>query len=302
MRSNRARSHPWCSRLLLGWGLAALPLLGLGLGASQATAQSPEEIDPSLTAQALTGPQLDESLTELRATFSEIETFEVADFPISSPAYAIAIPTGYGVGFGSVYLVAGGVFEQRFEDNGQGGIGVGFGLGDPAEWVGVEVNYAIADLDEGLGGFSFKIHRTLVSTSEVGWSLAGGWEDAISTGDPIRDSSAYGSTSVIFKIKPDIDQTFSRLALTVGVGGGRFRTEDDILDGRDTVGVFGSGAIRVTRAISVIGEWTGQDLAAGVSVAPFSDINFYITPAIRDIAGAGDEARFALSGGLSLQF
>lgn len=300
MGLNPARSSFWSKGLLFGCCLMALQGGGSPAVWGQLRSEDPE--DRVLTAQALTGPQLDDSLTELRATFSEIETFEVSDFPISSPAYAIAIPTGYGVGFGTIYFVSGGVFEQRFEDNGQGGIGAGFGLGDPGTLVGLEVNYAIADLDEGIGGFSFKVHRTLVSNSQLGWSLAGGWEDFISTGDPVRDSSAYGATSVIFKIQPDIDQTFSRLALTVGVGGGRFRTEDDILDGRDTVGVFGSGAVRVTRAISVIGEWTGQDLAAGVSIAPFPEFNFYVTPSLRDIAGAGDEARFALSGGVSLQF
>lgn len=295
MKSKRARFQSNYFGLLIMTCLAAIQ----GHLAPQVWAQ---ESEPLLTAQGPTGPQLDESLTELRATFSEIETFEVGDFAISSPAYAIAIPTGYGVGFGTIYFVAGGVFEQRFEDNGQGGIGAGFGLGDPNELIGLEVNYAIADLDEGLGGFSFKAHRTLFSNSQVGWSLSGGWEDAISTGDPIRDSSAYGATSVIFKTKPDISQAFSRLAFTVGVGGGRFRTEDDILSGEDTVGVFGSGAVRVTRSVSVIGEWTGQDLAAGVSIAPFRDVNFYVTPALRDISGAGDGARFALSGGLSLQF
>jgi hypothetical protein len=136
----------------------------------------------------------------------------------------------------------------------------------------------------------------------VGWSAAVGWEDLITTGDTLRNSSVYGSTSVVFKLRPDIDETFSRLSLTLGVGGGRFRTQEDSDAGEDTVGVFGSAAIRVSQAVSVIGEWTGQDLAAGVSVAPFRDVNFYITPALRDLAGAGDQARFSLTTGLSFQF
>ncbi len=255
-----------------------------------------------LVAQGLSSPELDDALSDLRATFTEIEAITVPSFAVSSPGYTIVNPAGYGSGFGSAYIAAGGVFERRFDDQGQAGVGVGFGLGDPASYVGMDVSYVLADLDEGIGGFSFKVHRNLVNTSKLGWAVGVGWEDFVTTGEPSRDSSVYGSTSVILKLNPDISQSFSRLALTVGVGGGRFRSEDDILEGNGTVGVFGSAAVRVTRSVSVIGEWTGQDLAAGVSVAPFPEINFFITPALRDLVGAGDDPRVSVSTGLSFNF
>ncbi len=267
------------------------------------TPADPSAPDPVLElAQGVTGPELDDSLADLKATFTQIEAIQVPNFALGSPAYTIAVPAGYGVGYGSVYAVAGGVFERRVGDSGQAGIGVGFGLGDPVNWVGVDLNYLLADVEEGLGGFSVSAHRALVSNDQVGWSLAVGWEDLITTGDFVRDSSVYGSTSAVIKLRSDVTATFSRLALTLGVGGGRFRTEEDIEAGRDGVGAFGSVALRVTRSVSVITEWTGQDLAAGVSFAPIPDVNFYITPSVRDLAGAGDEVRFSLSSGILFDF
>lgn len=285
-------------------GLLVGGSVGVALGILPAAAQSTVTTpDPSLLAQDTLQPRLDESLDELRATFTQIEAIQIPDLAISAPGYTIAVPSGYGVSFGTVYLAAGGVFERRFDDGGgQAGVGVGVGLGNPNQWLGLDVNYVLGDVDEGLGGFSFKVHRNLIINDQVGWAAAVGWEDFATTGEPSRDSSVYGSTSVILKLRPEINQAFSRLALTVGVGGGRFRTEDDILDGESTVGVFGSGALRLSRAVSVIGEWTGQDLAAGVSFAPLADVSFYITPSLRDIAGAGDNVRFSVSAGLSYQF
>jgi len=57
--------------------------------------------------------------------------------------------------------------------------------------------------------------------------------------------------------------------LTGGAGSGRFRSVDQIVNGEFGVGVFGSAALQVYPWANIITEWTGQDLAAGVSIVPF---------------------------------
>ncbi len=257
---------------------------------------------PTTLAQSLSGVELDDSLADLKATFTQIEAVSVPDFATSSPGYTIAVPSAYGSGFGTVYVTAGSVASQRFQDDGQAGVGFGFGLGNPLTTAGLDVNYAITDIDEGTTSLSLKLHRTLADTEQATAAIALGWEDLASTGTPSRDSSVYGVITAIFKLRPDITLNFSRLAFTVGVGGGRFRSEDAVLEGEDTIGIFASSAIRVSQSFSVITEWTGQDLAAGVSWAPVPDMGFYITPGVRDLAGAGDDPRFSISTGLTVQF
>jgi hypothetical protein len=43
-------------------------------------------------------------------------------------------------------------------------------------------------------------------------------------------------------------------------------------------------------------------LAIGASIAPFDNFPLVITPALRDITGAGDGARFILGGGVAFGF
>ncbi|MEM9485325.1 MAG: hypothetical protein AAGA83_16760, partial [Cyanobacteria bacterium P01_F01_bin.116] len=152
--------------------------------------------------------------------------------------------------------------------------------------------------DFGAGGFNVKLHRRLAED----WSVALGWEGIITTDSPVDfKDSIYGSVSHLIRTRDSIEQPFSRVALTAGVGSGRFRTEDDVLDDRDTVGVFGSVAVRVAEPVSAIVEWTGQDLAAGLSVVPFKDLPIVLLPAVRDITGAGDGARFVMGAGVSFK-
>ncbi len=221
--------------------------------------------------QSLTGPQLDDSLTELRATFSRIGAIGVPEFGISSPGYTLAIPSAFGSSLGTIYLTGGCVSPQQFQDGSQGGVGLGVGLGEASQLLGLELNYALSDLEQGFTSLSFKLHRYIVQTERVIAALAIGWEDAATTGTVTPDSSAYGVATAIIKISPDIRNALSRLSLNIGVGGGRFRNEMDIFEGDSSPGFFGGAALRLNRSSSVIAEWTGQDLAAGISWAPFKD-------------------------------
>lgn len=256
----------------------------------------------SQLAQGLTEPQLDDSLSELKATFTKLESAPTSDFATSAPAFSVAIPSGYGVSFGSAYFGAGGTLDRRLSDESVGGFGFGFGLGNATTAAGLETSFSALDVENGISTLSLKLHRVVLNSAQVGWAIAAGWEDLASSGGDGLNSSVYGSSTVLVKLRPSIDRPFSRLALTVGAGGGRFRTEDDIRDGAESLGVFGGLALRMTRSTSAIVEWTGQDLAAGVSIAPFRNFNMYVTPAVRDIAGAGDGARFSLSAGVSWNY
>ena len=89
----------------------------------------------------------------------------------------------------------------------------------------------------------------------------------------------------------------------MGVGGGQFRSEDDILNGVDSVGVYGGVALRVVEQVNVITEWSGQDLSVGVSFVPFRNIPLVISPSVTDITGtAGDGTRFILGVGYGINF
>jgi hypothetical protein len=277
----------------------------------------PLESDPLFTPQLLsqtaplsdTSPVEEPDPAELEEVQTDLEAIEElgsiedpADF--SSPSLTIANPSGYGVDRNTFFIS--GTFQERtrFSDTADGGLGLGIGLFDSRRLVGVEVSYTLASFGRnrsfGTGGFNLKVHRRFSES----FSAAIGWNGFLTLGDDTSDfeDSVYGSVTKIFRIRDNVNQPFSRIAVTAGAGTGQFRLEDDVDDDNSTVNPFGSVAVRIVEPVSLITEWTGQDLALGVSIAPFNNFNFVITPALRDITGAGDGTRFVLGFGTSFQF
>jgi hypothetical protein len=170
--------------------------------------------------------------------------------------------------------------------------------------VGLQLSYTLASFgskerDFGTGGFNAKLHRQFPG----GWSVALGWEGFAEVGSFIEfEDVVYGSVTHIIKTAPDVSDPFSRIAVTAGLGNGRFRSEQEIEDDEDAIGVFGSVALRIAQPVSAIVEWTGNDLAVGLSIVPFRNFPLVITPAVRDIAGAGDGARFVVGTGFTFRF
>ena len=221
------------------------------------------------------------------------------------PSLTLANPYGFGADSGfysglSYQTDTRGGLDS--ESDGDATWGFGLGFGNARKSVGAELSYNIASFgqngrDFGSGGFNLKLHRQLAD----GWGVAAGWNSFLSIGDDNDlNDSLYLSTTKIFRTREDINSAFSRIGATVGVGNGQFRTEDDIFDDNDSFNVFGSLAFRVARPVSLITEWTGQDLAMGLSVSPFRTVPVTINLSARDIAGAGDGARFVFGIGSGL--
>ncbi len=270
-----------------------------------------EEISPDSTNQlaqlpdnpTINVPSLEE-IRRLQSQLGEVEkTAEFGDVYQGSPSLTIVTPTGFGADNNTGFISATYQSRTRFADVSDGGLGFGVGLGDARKSVGVELSYAIASFgsnrDFGSGGFNAKVHRRLAEDL----SIAAGWNGFLNIGDDNDfENSVYGVVTKIFRTRDDINQPFSRVAVTAGVGNGQFRTESAVDDDRGGINVFGSVAVRVARPVSLIAEWTGQDLGVGVSIVPFKNIPLVITPALRDITGAGDGTRFVLGTGFSFKF
>ncbi len=231
-----------------------------------------------------------------------VKDIEIPSF-FYSPGFSIYVPTGFGGDRNTGFVSASYQERGRFSDIDDVGLGFGVGLGDSRKAVGVELSYTLASFgrnrDFGSGGFNVKVHRQLPDD----WGVAVGWNGFLNIGDENNfEQSLYGVATKIIRTQEKLDSPFSRVAVTLGVGGGQFRTEETVFDGDDEISVFGSVAVRAVKSASIIAEWTGQDLGVGVSVAPFPKIPLVITPALRDITGAGDGTRFVVGTGFSFKF
>lgn len=251
-----------------------------------------------IQAQNVSPQELENILNQLDA----VKNIEIPSF-FYSPGFSIYVPTGFGGDRNTGFVSASYQERGRFSNDDDLGLGFGVGLGDSRKLVGVEISYTLASFgsnrDFGTGGFNVKVHRQLPGD----WGVAVGLNGFLNIGDENNfEQSLYGVATKIIRTREKLESPFSRVAVTLGLGGGQFRTEDAVFDGDDEIGVFGSVAVRAVKSASIITEWTGQDLGVGVSVAPFPDIPLVITPALRDITGAGDGTRFIIGTGFSFKF
>ncbi|UJB69828.1 hypothetical protein HRE53_01110 [Acaryochloris sp. 'Moss Beach'] len=222
----------------------------------------------------------------------------------SSPGITISNPAGFGADNFTAF--ANFIFQERTRRSSASDAVAGFGIGfgDSRKNIGVQVSYSLASFgtigrELGSGGFNAKIHRQFPGR----WAVAVGSEGFLNIGDANDfDGTFYGSVTKIFNLRQNVDKPFSRLAVTAGAGTGRFRSEEDFVADRTTINPFGTATVLVIPQVSTILEWTGQDLAAGLSIAPFRKIPLVISPSVRDIVGAGENPRFVIGVGMSWKF
>ena len=231
--------------------------------------------------------------------------------PKTSPQFAIFNPVGFGADRNLFFLSGSYQSRTRFGNTSDGELGFGVGLGNAIDSVGVELAYSINSFGSssgfGSGAFSAKVHKRIAEDTAVaiGWNQFAQVQFGSGATDYPRNSYYLAATK-IFRTTDDINAPFSRVAATAGVGGGVFLPFDGSISpstARSGLGVFGSLGIRVARPVSAVVEWTGQDLAAGVSIAPFDSFPLVITPAFRDITGiSGQSARFVLGASVAFNF
>lgn len=215
-----------------------------------------------------------------------------------SPALSINIPVGFGADQNTVFLSSTYQSATRTDDDSTFHSGIGIGLGNASKTVGLELSYSQdTDNNFGDGGFNAKLHKRF--TPDFAGSL--GWNGFLNTGRNDYEHSLYGALTKVFRTRESLDKSFSRIAVTAGVGTNQFRSDAAVRAGNNDINAFGNITVRVARPVSFITEWSGQDLGVGVSIAPFENFPLVITPAVRDIFD-GNGSRFVLGIGLAKQF
>ena len=254
-------------------------------------------------------PQIGKNNLQTESTIPEQKPFKPQKLPLifqkpappsASASITMLAPSAYGKSWGRAAVGLGLQSRARFTNKADGVTGFGFGLGDAKKSVALDVNIGVVDLDSFKNGsISLKLHTQLANDI----ALAVGVKNLITFGSPDGGTSGYGVITKMFRLQDQENKPFSRLYLSTGIGNGQFRLESDIKNKIDSIGVFGSVAVKVVQPINAIIEWSGQDLGLGLSIAPFKKIPLVITPGITDITGsAGDGSRFVLGVGYSFSF
>ncbi len=227
------------------------------------------------------------------------------------PGLSASAPSGFGLEWGEIFAAASYQHRVRYgpKDTGRrfndGAVAIGFGAGD-GERLGLQVAInSYSTLRSGFGdrmGVNLHLHRRWGQR----YSFAAGWESVGAARITRQDTGQSRYVAISRWLTPlggDMHKPFGLGMVTLGVGDGRFQTEDRWVAGKDGVGVFGSVAFRVLPPASLVVEWTGQDLLLAVSATPINSQRLVITSGFTDITGAaGDGARFIVGASWVLGF
>jgi hypothetical protein len=216
------------------------------------------------------------------------------------PAASVSVPTAFGVDGGEVFFGMAYQGRTRYteEDDAAGVVGVGIGTRRLIALEAALTTYStIRSYPFETGGVSFKLHRALPRQT----SVAVGYENALSWGGSDAEGSLYAAVTKMVNLREDPEAPFNTAVLTLGVGDGRFRFEEDDADDKETINLFAAAGARVTPQVSLVADWTGQDLNAAASLTPLRHIPVVVTIGLADLTGsAGDGARLILSLGYGL--
>jgi len=212
-----------------------------------------------------------------------------------TPAMSASSPTGFGAQWGDLFAGVSYQTRARNVSGNDGAVGAGFGLGNAQSLIGFEVAVvSFSTLRSGWGervGVDLKLHRVLPGA----FGVALGWESALLRGRTDGMRSRYLAVSRWFQLRPG-NAPLSAVLVTGGIGNDRFVRPADWVRGRN-VGLFGSVGVRVLEPVSLVVDWTGQDLGVAASVAPFGTHWLVFSAGFMDLTGsAGDGARLVLSG------
>lgn len=263
----------------------------------------------------LTGPQVLGLLT-LLDSFNQAQLRKIAR-EIGGAGVSPSVSVQTPIGFGGYWRTASAgivfVHRTRFTRSADASFAGSIGLGDPETAVGLDASIAITgfsnDLGEqdnaGGGSLSFQVSRTLPNNFGIG----AGAQNIVTwrSGASDNGESVYVVASKILPLKPNLKEPFSLAFLSLGLGNGIYRAEDDFNPNDDWGGtpfnVFGSAAINLSENVNGIVEWTGQDLTLGLSMVPFKKVPLVFTPSFIDVTGsAGDGVRFNASLVYSIAF
>lgn len=218
------------------------------------------------------------------------------------PAASVSVPTALGVDAGELFFGVAYQGRTRYtnEDDAAAVIGLGLGTRRVLALEAALTTYSTfrsAPLET--GGLSLKLHRVVPGHS----SIAVGYENALLWGGSDDDGSLYAVASRQLNLRERPAAPFSTAVVSLGVGNGRFRSEQDDAEDNETVNLFAAAGVRVAAPLSLVADWTGQDLNAAASITPFLRLPLVITAGVADITGsAGDGARLIFSLGYGLAF
>jgi hypothetical protein len=277
---------------------------------SSITASAPREetknmiqmaLDPCNVSNPNRPPSCFPKPAPIRLVPPEINLLSAQGASVSGGGTTLSTPSASGAYWGVAGVGISYQGRARFTNKQDAAAGIGIGFGDPKQNVGIQLGIGLVDISNLLadGSLSLKLHRKILPDL----SIAIGANGFQTWGSPDGGSTLYGVATKRWKLRQSPQLPFSEVTVSAGLGGGQFRSQYDVSRGRNTIGTFGSVAVKFAEPLNGIIEWTGQDMNLGISFVPFLKLPIVTTFSANDVLGtAGDGPRFSAGIGVGFSF
>jgi hypothetical protein len=223
----------------------------------------------------------------------------------NAAANTLTVPSGWGAWGNTIFAGAGISSPQAYSDDSDAAASFGLGIGNPVENVGLQLSATVNDVSDSDNlSYGAVVHRYLGQATSV--SIGG--ENLFRDKDESdAGESYYLAFGHAFQGVSSETSGTSGLHGSIGVGNGRFahKSPADVADRKGEKGsyVFGALAYEILERTNLVVEWSGINLNAGVTLAPFESFPLGIMLGAADLTdNSGDGARFIGSAGLAYQF
>ena len=186
----------------------------------------------------------------------------------SAPSLSPGVPSAFIAGWGDYFLAVNGSTPGARPDV-DGGLSVGFGVGDAAKAVALELDINVNSFKNfaQTGTFDAKLGRLVVNNpgfrlgASVGVVNFASWDTGADGSD--QDPSVYGVLTAAWPLRPN-DLSFKQtLQVSAGAGGETWGYNDA------DAGGFASVGVEVLPNLGVAAGWSGRGVNAGLSFVPF---------------------------------
>ncbi|MEB3338590.1 MAG: hypothetical protein VKJ46_14070 [Leptolyngbyaceae bacterium] len=217
------------------------------------------------------------------------------------PSSSSGIPSAFGANWGDAFIGASASGADRIRPEVDGGISMGFGVGNSLELVGLEATYNITSIRRFAenGTFDLKLHRYLYADKRTQVAAALGWTNFANYGKAAgaTDSGVYGVVTGAYLLQPDNEINNMPLTISLGLGGGPFR------ENNASVGVFAGAGLQVAPQLSLNTAWSGVGLNVGASYVPIPTVPLTLGVDYADVTNSSAAgSKFILSVGYGFNF
>lgn len=191
------------------------------------------------------------------------------------PSLSPGVPSSFIAQWGDVFISASAATAGQ-QRNGtiDGAWSAGFGLGDAAAAVAMEVSGGCGSVNNfcANGSFDVKVSRLLINQATSRLALSAAWQNVAQWGNEGRqDNTFYGGLTYAMPLDPGHPAFERTLQINAGVGNSRYAPYSPS-NSENQIGAFASIGVELAPNLGIAAGWSGRGANAQFSITPFREL------------------------------